>query len=135
MIKTLPFAALSLLLVGCAATKPMAVGDDHPASANAAAAPLPEPSRTLATTQPADEPPQPEAVHAHDRDQHDMGGMNMPGMGGTHVPAAATGPSAGATQPSARQAIYTCPMHPEVVSDKPGQCPKCGMTLVKKGGG
>ena len=25
---------------------------------------------------------------------------------------------------------YTCPMHPEVVSDEPGNCPKCGMTLV-----
>ena len=23
-------------------------------------------------------------------------------------------------------------MHPEIVSDKPGKCPKCGMTLVKK---
>ena len=31
--------------------------------------------------------------------------------------------------PSAKQ-LYTCPMHPEVISDKPGQCPKCGMTLV-----
>jgi hypothetical protein len=26
---------------------------------------------------------------------------------------------------------YTCPMHPEVISDKPSKCPKCGMTLVK----
>ena len=25
---------------------------------------------------------------------------------------------------------YTCPMHPEVVMDHPGNCPKCGMTLV-----
>jgi hypothetical protein len=28
--------------------------------------------------------------------------------------------------------VYTCPMHPEVTSDKPGQCPKCGMNLVPK---
>lgn len=25
---------------------------------------------------------------------------------------------------------YTCPMHPEVVQDKPGNCPKCGMNLI-----
>ena len=28
--------------------------------------------------------------------------------------------------------IYTCSMHPEVTSDKPGKCPKCGMELIKK---
>lgn len=28
--------------------------------------------------------------------------------------------------------VYTCPMHPEVISDKPGKCPKCGMDLVIK---
>lgn len=28
--------------------------------------------------------------------------------------------------------VYTCPMHPEVQSDKPGDCPKCGMALEKK---
>ena len=25
---------------------------------------------------------------------------------------------------------YTCPMHPEIVKDNPGQCPKCRMSLV-----
>ena len=25
--------------------------------------------------------------------------------------------------------IYTCPMHPEVRQDHPGNCPKCGMAL------
>jgi membrane fusion protein, copper/silver efflux system len=28
--------------------------------------------------------------------------------------------------------IYTCPMHPQIVQDRPGQCPICGMDLVKK---
>lgn len=28
--------------------------------------------------------------------------------------------------------LYTCPMHPEVITDKAGKCPKCGMDLVKK---
>jgi transcription initiation factor IIE alpha subunit len=26
-------------------------------------------------------------------------------------------------------ALYTCPMHPNVTSDKPGKCPQCGMDL------
>jgi len=30
------------------------------------------------------------------------------------------------------ETTYTCPMHPEVQSDQPGRCPKCGMALVKK---
>jgi Cu(I)/Ag(I) efflux system membrane fusion protein len=27
---------------------------------------------------------------------------------------------------------YTCPMHPTVISDRPGSCPVCGMDLVRK---
>jgi FtsP/CotA-like multicopper oxidase with cupredoxin domain len=26
--------------------------------------------------------------------------------------------------------VYVCPMHPEVVQDEPGSCPKCGMKLL-----
>lgn len=43
-----------------------------------------------------------------------------PGAHGTSV----TEPEA--TQPGT---IYTCPMHPEVQQDHPGNCPKCGMSL------
>ncbi len=39
-------------------------------------------------------------------------------------------------KPSATKEVasvqYTCPMHSEVISDKPGDCPKCGMALVEK---
>lgn len=30
------------------------------------------------------------------------------------------------------QEYYTCPMHPSVISDRPGSCPVCGMDLVQK---
>lgn len=28
-----------------------------------------------------------------------------------------------------KETVYSCPMHPEVTSKKPGRCPKCGMFL------
>lgn len=34
--------------------------------------------------------------------------------------------------PASSAVVYACPMHPEVTSDKPGNCPKCGMKLVPK---
>ncbi|ADE12097.1 heavy metal translocating P-type ATPase [Sideroxydans lithotrophicus] len=40
-------------------------------------------------------------------------------------PAKAVPPSSAAI----KDATYTCPMHPEVVSSRPGSCPKCGMAL------
>jgi P-type Cu+ transporter len=36
------------------------------------------------------------------------------------------------TQPSRRTASYTCPMHPEIVRDAPGNCPICGMALERR---
>jgi Cu(I)/Ag(I) efflux system membrane fusion protein len=38
----------------------------------------------------------------------------------------------GDSKPSDKSPRYTCPMHPEVDSDKPGRCPHCGMKLVEK---
>lgn len=35
-------------------------------------------------------------------------------------------------QGNAQQTFYTCVMHPEIHSPKPGKCPKCGMALVKE---
>ncbi len=41
--------------------------------------------------------------------------------------------SQGTTQES-KSALYVCPMHPTYTSDRPGDCPICGMRLVKKEG-
>lgn len=43
-----------------------------------------------------------------------------------------SGSNANTKENQTTQAIYTCPMHPEVQSDKQGSCPKCGMALEKK---
>jgi hypothetical protein len=79
-----------------------------------------------------------------------MAGMpGMPGMSpGASAPAAPTAGMAGMPvmpgmghadppkrRPSAGRAVYTCPMHPDVRSDKPGDCPRCGMKLVRVSGG
>ena len=57
-----------------------------------------------------------------DKDSGSMGSMTMNEQTSTNA------------QPTTMPAaiVYTCTMHPEVVSDKPGKCPKCGMDLVAK---
>lgn len=67
--------------------------------------------------------------------QHDMSkmpGMKMPEQKKTPTKAVAKKPAAKKTSVSTSQVVYTCPMHPEIKQSKPGNCPICGMTLVKK---
>lgn len=71
------------------------------------------------------------------------GGMAMPmGNDASAAPSAMEGMDMGATSSAAKtnvedsprkgKFVYTCPMHPDVISDRPGICPQCGMTLIKK---
>jgi len=52
-----------------------------------------------------------------------------PGSGAPKA-GAASGPAPHDGQGSDTHGDYTCPMHPEVRSDEPGECPTCGMDLV-----
>jgi Cu(I)/Ag(I) efflux system membrane fusion protein len=51
--------------------------------------------------------------------------VSILGYAGVHL-----GGGKGATSPATQ--LYTCPMHPSIVQDHPGQCPICSMTLVPK---
>jgi Heavy metal binding domain len=55
---------------------------------------------------------------AAEKMEHNMG--NMPGMQHEDI------------KMEHDRMHYTCPMHPQVHSDKSGKCPICGMQLVKK---
>ncbi|WP_257790092.1 heavy metal translocating P-type ATPase [Acidovorax carolinensis] len=61
-------------------------------------------------------------AHAHPHAHPHAPSPNPPVPG--HLSAA---PPTGA--PAGSGAIYTCPMHPEIRQDHPGNCPKCGMSL------
>ncbi|MCY4122925.1 MAG: YHS domain-containing protein, partial [Acidobacteria bacterium] len=51
-------------------------------------------------------------------------------LGSRETPAApAAGSGQSAPEDRGQPASYTCPMHPEVLSDQPGACPLCGMAL------
>lgn len=41
-------------------------------------------------------------------------------------------PKPSETSQNSSQTIYTCPMHPEIEQNHPGDCPKCGMALEPK---
>ncbi len=57
---------------------------------------------------------------------------NRPHREHEHPPSVAAATSGAAGEQEQEKKQYTCPMHPEVVMDHPGNCPKCGMKLVPR---
>jgi hypothetical protein len=90
---------------------------DHPASPDASEAPLTQPPSILR------EDPQDGAKASVPR--------SAPG-GAAHSDHNAMSKEGQKGGKETSVAAFTCPMHPDVVSDKPGKCPKCGMILIPK---
>ena len=114
-----------VILVGCSSELAQRPPAKDPTSVAAAEAPLPStptyrPDPLLSPTPPkSPEAPPTGSEQAHSPNAKPPG--NPPFReepGGKPAPQHQHG------------AVYTCPMHPEVRSHEPGQCPKCGMTLV-----
>ena len=74
------------------------------------------PSSYLGKSPPAGNSKQPEHAHPHAQLKQDA----PDSVHGKPVVASA----------APTQASYTCPMHPEIVRNAPGDCPICGMALV-----
>ena len=131
-------AALSVVaLSGCAVHLPPAPAS-HPANPHApAAATAPLRPTLLATSRTFVSP------RADDREQkakqmdmnkmkkgtmqHDMAGMSHQGHDMNSM-----SPNEKPKPAANTESFYTCPMHSEIHEAAPGQCPQCGMTLVRK---
>jgi RND family efflux transporter MFP subunit len=80
--------------------------------------------------------PQHSSVHSDKPGKCPLCGMTLipvmapPDSDQTPAAAVALTNNVPATNAPAAKRLYTCPMHPDVISDKPGKCPKCGMDLV-----
>ena len=146
-------ALTALALVGCAPQAPQpAPGVDSPASSEAPESPIPR-SETLAVPRSAEavqgtavglQQLKPEVPAGKEGVDHDMPGMKHGTAETPHI-APATKPGENAalsaprwtpttvpTSPPSAATVYTCKMHPKVISNTPGECPICGMKLVPK---
>jgi hypothetical protein len=129
---TLLLAALSV--AGCASIEPPAAGRGHPANPQAAQAPPPAASTTLAIDE-DDLPAAPSRMPQAQIPQDGSHGGAQPASGPAPHAAPHNRPAASRPSDPAAAVLYVCPMHPEVQSPAPGTCPKCGMDLVRKEAG
>ena len=119
-------------LAACASSQ-VEAGPEHPASAEAPQAPVQPvgealnqdyaPGAAAAPTTAGSAP-----ASGHSEAEHSAAGHSM----GTSPPSAQSESTRAAptTQGEKQEERWTCPMHPEVIQSKPGNCPKCGMKLV-----
>lgn len=115
-----------LMIGGCAATPGSPpLSPDHPASVDAPEAPY-APFASVLVEDRAEPLP-----GAATQPLSPGTGIEHHDMADTPSATAATTGNQPTEQPQPQAAIYTCPMHPEVVRNAPGRCPKCGMTLVE----
>jgi hypothetical protein len=121
------------------AAQPAAPAHDHSGHSQPAqpAAPAPEPEAP-SPGQPAEtlspdalDSPATTSVQDAQRAQAMAQGGSHAGHAGTytHVDVGRSGEQAPEKKTAA---VYSCPMHPEVTSNGPGTCQKCGMALVER---
>ena len=132
-----PFFAL--LLSGCASNfQPPPLSTTNPASAAARESVTPAAKPTLnhdALTAKTNERLGPNApvnpnFRPSEMQQMHEGGSGMEGMQDGKMGAMKVDSNEKKT--ASEKVYYTCAMHPQIHQDKPGQCPICGMTLLKK---
>ncbi|MGI8437609.1 MAG: heavy metal-binding domain-containing protein [Chthoniobacterales bacterium] len=122
---------MAAVLVGCAVTWPPAPPSNpaDPHAPEAATAPLRPTllatSRSFVSPAAGDREQKAKQMDMSKMQQapNDMGAMQHPMSGLSDLAKPA---------PASANSYYTCVMHPQIHEDKPGQCPICGMTLVKK---
>ncbi len=109
-------------LAGCGRMASYQPPQDHPANPAATAARESTPSTTLSTAPEDSADGAVEAEHRPEAHHHAVTGEH-----GGGEPRAATATPKRRTDEAAGG--YSCPMHPDVRSDRPGVCPECGMKL------
>jgi hypothetical protein len=131
-----PIVPAAALLSGCAFTNPPPLSPDNPTNPELAdSAPPPKSlliadGTTRAISKRLRQVPAAAELPAMEHGSMEHGGMQDQAA----KPQEQTQPAKVSQEQQKPGGVYTCPMHPEVTSDQPGNCPKCGMKLVEKGG-
>ena len=118
-------ALFATTLAACTGTALTATGN-HPGNPEAPSAKLPVIESLKADLADATSPVLGAAGGAHDPGAHDHAAHGH----AAHDHAAQGQNDAKPSDDKATR--YTCSMHPEVVTNEPGKCPKCGMALIPK---